>query len=160
MKQVLLNTLLSMSNADLYEAMFIDPVTKTLNRVAFDKCSPYAAIAIVDLDSLKYINDTSGHREGDRYLRYLGEKLVAHLGRDNVYRLSGDEFVVTGDTCAELETVLSDLQELYLIFSFGVHTDLGYADQNLTQNKQARETTKARAARGEKPSWYGKIFKQ
>lgn len=159
MKQALLETLQSMSEADLYEAMFVDPVTKTLNRVAFDKCSPYSAIAIIDLDSLKYVNDNAGHREGDRYLRYLGEKLSAHLGRDNVYRLSGDEFVVTGDTVEELEAVLSELQDIYLIFSFGVQVNLVRADEKLIQNKKAREYTHARMPRGMKPTWFGTVFK-
>jgi len=158
MKQALLETMTNMSQNDLYEALFVDVVAGTLNRVAFEKCSPYQAIAIIDLDSLKYINDHAGHREGDAHLRYLGTKLSAHFGRDNVYRLSGDEFVVTGDTVEDLTTILEDLQTLYRIFSFGVQVNLVRADEKLIQNKKDREENGDRAPRGEKPYWYGKVI--
>ena len=157
MKQELFNTIQQMSVGDLYEAMFIDPVTKILNRTAFEKGAPYEAIAIIDLDSLKYLNDTVGHREGDKYLRFLAEKLSAHFGRDNVYRLSGDEFVVTGTSTDSLAVMLDDLQYVYSIFSYGVATDLVTADTRLNYNKAVREGSGARASRGEQPPWFGKM---
>ena len=158
MKPALLETMTNMSQGDLYEALFIDVVSGTLNRVAFEKCDPYQAIAIIDLDSLKYINDNAGHREGDAHIRYLGSKLSAHFGRDNVHRLSGDEFVVTGDTVEDLTRALEDLQALYLIFSFGVQVNLVRADEKLIENKKEREENGNRASRGEKPYWYGKVI--
>jgi len=52
------------------------------------------AVAYVDMDDLKGINDTSGHRAGDRALRALGEALAIET-RDSELsaRLSGDEFL-------------------------------------------------------------------
>jgi GGDEF domain-containing protein len=157
MKQELFNALQQMAAVDLYEAMFIDPVTKILNRTAFENCSPYEAIAIIDLDSLKYLNDTVGHREGDKYLHFLAEKLSTHFGRDNVYRLSGDEFVVTGTNPFQLDVDLNNLQVVYKIFSYGIATNLDEADTRLNYNKAVREKTGVRASRGEQPPWFGKM---
>jgi diguanylate cyclase (GGDEF)-like protein len=51
------------------------------------------AIAIVDLDRFKEINDTLGHRNGDEVLTEVGRRLVAAAGPDmTVARLSSDEF--------------------------------------------------------------------
>ncbi len=53
-----------------------------------------AAIAMWDLDNLKYINDTYGHDEGDRYI-VLFASCLKELEKDGavVSRYSGDEFV-------------------------------------------------------------------
>jgi diguanylate cyclase (GGDEF)-like protein len=49
----------------------------------------------VDLDDFKRINDTHGHREGDRQLRAVGRTLADATRRtDVVARLGGDEFAV------------------------------------------------------------------
>jgi diguanylate cyclase (GGDEF)-like protein/PAS domain S-box-containing protein len=53
------------------------------------------ALALVDLDDFKHINDTLGHRVGDELLQVLGARLArATRVEDTVARLGGDEFVV------------------------------------------------------------------
>ena len=53
------------------------------------------AMVYLDLDGLKEINDTLGHRSGDEAIRQLGELLqTACRDTDVVARLGGDEFVV------------------------------------------------------------------
>lgn len=54
-----------------------------------------AAVVMWDLDNLKYINDTYGHDEGDRYIVLFANclKIFAESG-GIVSRYSGDEFVV------------------------------------------------------------------
>ena len=51
------------------------------------------AIAIVDLDNFKPINDVFGHMVGDRLLRQIGSRLETLRGdTDMVARIGGDEF--------------------------------------------------------------------
>ena len=52
-----------------------------------------AAIAIVDLDRFKEVNDTLGHDSGDLLLTLLAQRLADHTRpQDAVARLGGDEF--------------------------------------------------------------------
>ena len=53
------------------------------------------ALMMIDLDNLKYINDTYGHDYGDEYIRCAADALLAAAGsRAVVARMSGDEFFV------------------------------------------------------------------
>ncbi len=51
-----------------------------------------AALLYLDIDNFKYINDTLGHAVGDYLIMKVSEKLVSL--KCDVYRLSGDEFIV------------------------------------------------------------------
>lgn len=57
----------------------------------------------LDLDGLKSVNDTRGHRAGDALLCALASELKAVPGADG-YRVGGDEFllIAPGDGPAEL----------------------------------------------------------
>jgi diguanylate cyclase (GGDEF)-like protein len=61
------------------------------------------ALAVVDVDRFKSINDAIGHPGGDVVLRTVGELLVAGVrGDDEVCRWAGDEYVILlPDTTAE-----------------------------------------------------------
>ena len=51
----------------------------------------------MDLDGLKYINDTYGHKEGDFAIKSVAEVISASCGPTDICgRLGGDEFVVLG----------------------------------------------------------------
>ncbi|MDP1832180.1 MAG: GGDEF domain-containing protein [Geothrix sp.] len=53
------------------------------------------SVILVDLDWFKQVNDTYGHRAGDRALEAFGTLLLRRLrGSDPVGRLGGDEFLV------------------------------------------------------------------
>jgi diguanylate cyclase (GGDEF)-like protein/PAS domain S-box-containing protein len=52
-------------------------------------------IMLIDIDHFKRINDTMGHRFGDKYIKEVGQILKNHLiPESEVFRISGDEFVV------------------------------------------------------------------
>lgn len=54
-------------------------------------------VSVVDLDSLKEVNDRDGHAAGDRLLRRAARVLDSTVRRtDFVARVGGDEFAVTG----------------------------------------------------------------
>jgi diguanylate cyclase (GGDEF)-like protein len=54
------------------------------------------AFALLDLDHFKVLNDTRGHREGDRCLQMVARFLAGNLGRhsDLVARYGGEEFAI------------------------------------------------------------------
>jgi diguanylate cyclase (GGDEF)-like protein len=83
-----------------------DPLTGALNRTAFDReietllgsheaGADAIALAMIDVDDFKRINDTHGHAAGDHVLRVLTASATRALGgTGHVYRLGGDEFAV------------------------------------------------------------------
>jgi len=83
---------------------FRDPLTDTYNRHFLNEQLKLlrrhkemfpVGILFADIDDLKLINDTLGHKEGDRYIVRMVEVLKASLrGGDRIFRVGGDEFVV------------------------------------------------------------------
>jgi diguanylate cyclase (GGDEF)-like protein len=97
-----------------------DQLTGLPNRTAFQKRldeaiaaaghgGPAVAVAILDLDRFKEVNETLGHGNGDALLRQLGQRLSAAVrAEDFVARLGGDEFgiiLVLSQASALSETV-------------------------------------------------------
>ena len=91
-----------------------DNLTDLPNRTLFQKRAEAAlrrarrgnpiAIAIIDLDRFKEVNDTLGHHNGDRLLTELARRLdINTRPEDTVARLGGDEFgvILTGATDPE-----------------------------------------------------------
>jgi diguanylate cyclase (GGDEF)-like protein len=63
--------------------------------IARDSCWGPFALAILDLDRFKTVNDTFGHGAGDELLKEVASRLLrAASGRGLVARLGGDEFAV------------------------------------------------------------------
>lgn len=75
-----------------------------------------AAMLFVDVDGLKLINDTAGHKAGDEALIQVGEFLTAGVRKDDcVARLGGDEFGILlshTDEAGALETARRLIQRI------------------------------------------------
>ena len=116
------------------------------------------SLAMLDLDGFKAVNDTLGHKEGDRLLRaFAGCIHRVVRAADFMYRYGGDEFLIlmpetpieqaqevlqrlNVTTCPELTTALGSVT-----FSAGIASYLsdpsaedlvGLADQRLYQSKR------------------------
>ena len=79
------------------------------------------ALAYLDLDQFKLVNDTCGHVAGDELLRQLGQLLKQHIRRrDTLARLGGDEFGLLMEHCyiREAQGVVENLVEVIGNFSF------------------------------------------
>lgn len=157
MKKALLDRLRRLDGRQLYDELYRDPLTQCLNRRAYELIEEQP-VAIIDLDSLKYINDADGHRYGDALIVRLACLLTTHFGSEYVYRLSGDEFLVSSPKAVLLHVALKSLQVEHRYFSFGVGTNLQQADKRLLQNKADRECLNFRARRGECPPWYQSLL--
>ncbi|MBR4169780.1 MAG: diguanylate cyclase [Lachnospiraceae bacterium] len=58
-----------------------------------NECEPFALV-VCDLNNLKRINDTEGHRAGDEYIQASAKLLCDIFAHSPVFRIGGDEFVV------------------------------------------------------------------
>jgi diguanylate cyclase (GGDEF)-like protein len=100
-----------------------DTLTELPNRTLFHKEAKRAAamtgggtpvaIAIIDLDRFKDVNDTLGHHNGDRLLSELARRVAANMRPlDVVARLGGDEFGVILRDVGDAERVLWRLRDV------------------------------------------------
>lgn len=109
------NTRLENLNAALKHSAHYDELTELPNRIllsdrmqqAMTKClrnKQLVAIAFIDLDGFKIINDSYGHSIGDEFLREITQKLKLSLREsDTLARIGGDEFVAVIDELNQLE---------------------------------------------------------
>ena len=87
-------------------AAFTDPLTGVKSKHAFavqegmletqitDGEAGEFGVIVCDVNGLKKINDTLGHKAGDEYIRSACQLLCAFFKHSPVYRIGGDEFVV------------------------------------------------------------------
>ncbi len=75
--------------------------------------APDFAIMILDVNDLKKVNDTEGHKAGDQYLRDACKIICNIFKRSPVFRVGGDEFAVLsqGDDYARLDELVKQMNE-------------------------------------------------
>jgi diguanylate cyclase (GGDEF)-like protein len=74
-------------------------------------------VAYIDLDNFKTVNDTMGHRAGDRLLCKMVQTIRDHIRRtDVVARLGGDEFAILlpETSSGQAKVVITKLQKVLL----------------------------------------------
>ncbi|MBQ1474305.1 MAG: GGDEF domain-containing protein [Ruminococcus sp.] len=65
-----------------------------------------AAVAVLDIDNFKFINDNFGHPSGDIVIKDIGQAIVDTLnGSGDVCRWGGDEFLIIFHTDIDAEMV-------------------------------------------------------
>jgi diguanylate cyclase (GGDEF)-like protein len=88
-----------LATAALAAAMVTDELTGLGNRRKGDQLLESLrdgdALLLLDLDRFKVVNDTFGHAEGDRLLRFLGGYLRGAVrDNDEIFRYGGDELII------------------------------------------------------------------
>ena len=154
------------SQAELEHLAHHDPLTGLPNRLLLGARLSHAilrarregermALMFLDLDRFKIVNDSLGHRIGDRLLVAAAARLAEGLrASDTLARLGGDEFVLLVDRIADPEVVgrlatrlveacnapfTIDEHELYLGASVGIalYPDDGLDAETLLRNADA-----------------------
>ncbi|WP_295517731.1 sensor domain-containing diguanylate cyclase [uncultured Pseudomonas sp.] len=110
--------------AELLRQALLDPLTGLANRrLLMDRLAQAQertrrdgkrlAVALLDLDGFKGVNDNFGHAQGDRVLIVTAERLLGQLrSSDTLARLGGDEFVLIMENLAGHEEGRQVLERL------------------------------------------------
>ncbi|WP_223897762.1 bifunctional diguanylate cyclase/phosphodiesterase [Sulfurovum sp. TSL1] len=121
---------------ELKELAYFDTLTGVYNRKAIEEIlekkiietkknkHPFA-VAMIDLDHFKKVNDSYGHHVGDQLLKEIAEILQSEIRMaDNIGRLGGDEFLIIIDYINTVDVSLK-LQKLIAKFKAPFHIE-GY----------------------------------
>jgi diguanylate cyclase (GGDEF)-like protein/PAS domain S-box-containing protein len=78
-----------------------------------DRYGSVLAVAFVDLDQFKIINDSMGHHVGDELLMIMAERLSNNVrDSDTVVRLGGDEFVLLLTSMHNVDDIALSMQRI------------------------------------------------
>ncbi len=159
--------------AQASERLLTDHLTRTANRAGLERAFDRAlqglrstgdplAIALLDIDDFKKVNDALGHQAGDGALRHLAALLQGKVrAGDTVARYGGEEFVIllpgmTDVQAREMlvrvqreltrEVYLYESKQIFITFSAGttrvdpqdsIESAIGRADDAMYQAKNA-----------------------
>ena len=103
-----------------------DELTGTKNKTAYTELErsvqanmdngmnylPYG-IVVCDINDLKKMNDTEGHKAGDEYIKAAAKLLCDTFDHSPVFRIGGDEFVIflRGDDYTNRESLMNNMRE-------------------------------------------------
>jgi diguanylate cyclase (GGDEF)-like protein len=139
-------------------SLFLDRMRHALARA--ERAEAPVAVLFCDLDGFKTVNDSLGHRTGDRLLVLVAERLVECLRpADTIARLGGDEFAVLleelrepGDAARAAQRLMDALKspfelrgrEFYVSASIGIAAGAGDAETLLRDADLAMYRAKSR----------------
>ncbi len=118
----------------LMEYSYHDALTGAGNRRAIrefekeqlDTSRPYGFV-MCDVNGLKSVNDTEGHEAGDELIKSVASCLREIFGKENVYRMGGDEFAVYvyDDTAQMFESRIGQFRTM--VRDKGYQVAIGYS---------------------------------
>ena len=103
---------------ELEKNVIVDPLTKLYNRfyfnyflesqlAYFDRSNEELALLFIDIDHFKKVNDTYGHKMGDKVLEEVASIILKHLRKEDTgFRFGGEEFIVTLPNCGQEQAAM------------------------------------------------------
>lgn len=164
---LILNNSLTIEYANkVINDMQVDPMTKLFRKEIFieilkkelaiqSRQEHYKfSIVYIDIDDLKYINDTYGHYSGDKAIESLGSLIKTTIrSSDMGFRIGGDEFaLILRDATKEnakkvCAKILADMHAIEFVFNekttFKVGLSIGIVEQNSANILSQAELIKA-----------------
>lgn len=141
------NKRLEAAREELRNLALTDPLTGAYNRRFFDeiigrelerhrRAGQPLAVAFMDIDRFKLVNDVHGHATGDTLLRDVSEFFRRKLREtDYVFRWGGDEFLVlmscsAADADKRMHTLKTEYESAPLVTALGngVGLSIGFAE--------------------------------
>jgi len=128
-----------------YEKSLKDKLTDSFNRGVLDltNFSPDDTFVFVDLDDLKKINDTYGHKKGDEVLVNFVEIVRKNIrSNDLIVRMGGDEFLIVLKNCPieKAEEIMKKISEflkksfdIKVSFSWGISKFKGSLEETIEE---------------------------
>ncbi len=98
-----------MYKRQIEEMAYVDELTGLFNRrycqnsiETFMNTKIDFSLCMIDMDGLKFVNDTYGHLEGDEYIKAITDSIKDNTrSTDVICRIGGDEIVVLFPKCTE-----------------------------------------------------------
>ena len=140
----------------LTKKSYQDPLTGLNNRLAYDEMLDHlrgkefpVGVGFLDINGMKWINDTLGHDMGNKVIQKICTILNEHIEQQYIYRISGVEFVmiwpdvdykVFMSAAKKLEAALFDEKNIASFgFVWGKEEDTGIA---VRKAEKAMQTAK------------------
>jgi diguanylate cyclase (GGDEF)-like protein len=139
-----------------YSMAYHDELTGLPSRRAFNDAlfrleAPYA-VAVVDVDHFKSVNDTYGHDAGDDVLGMVAGQLARVTGGGRAFRIGGEEFTILFPG-QHAQDVLEPLEVLRASIERSVFQTRGSDRRTVPRGPERRKTagSKKKASRGRRP---------
>ena len=108
---------------ELFRRAYFDDLTGLPNRGLLEKAvedlieavseQTKFALAFIDIDNFKYINDYYGHAAGDGLLVKIARRIAGQIrSTDMLARVGGDEFVLLLSPIGDLDELNADIRQL------------------------------------------------
>lgn len=116
---------------------------RRMNSIIKSGSSKSVGIINMDLNGLKFINDTRGHEAGDNYLKHAADVMRGIFAEDSVYRSGGDEFIaiVEGKNHSYFNGLIGSIRDASEADpEFNIAVGAYWSDEGLSDAKTAFRT--------------------
>ena len=124
-------------------------------------CKKSLSCIYIDINGLHDLNNTEGHKAGDEMLVYIANQVQKHFGRNDTYRIGGDEYVAfvkdspINDTKEKLNNMITCIERKSYHVAIGMdRQDIKHIDINTLIKSAETKMYK------NKEEWYTKMGKE